>query len=66
MADQIATLVELQTREPAYADRLRGAASARFSSPRYIEYFRELIAEPPAPGPGTRVAGERGEPRRNA
>ena len=67
MADQIATLVDLQMHDASFAGRLRSAAVARFSSPRYIDYFHHLICDPsrPAPGSESQVVAERHKPHRN-
>lgn len=67
IADRIAALIDLQMHDASFAERLRSAACARFSSPRYIDYFRELICEPSPPAPGSEalVVAERPKPHRN-
>lgn len=47
LAEQIAGLVGQVVSAPGFAARVREAAKERFSSPAYIEYFRNLIVSGP-------------------
>lgn len=68
IAEQLATLIGRETSDPSFAAEVRSAARARFSSPRYLDYFRDLIAEPSPAAHPPEVLGlhEHPGPRRKA
>lgn len=48
LADQLAVLLERAQSEPEFPSSVRKAAVARFSSPQYIDYFRDVLSGYPA------------------
>ena len=50
IADQLAILTDRVVHIPAFSQEMRDAACARFSSARYIDYFRDVVSDtlPPA------------------